>query len=63
MAKKKKAAEPTPKPYEIVGLRKSDRMPVVIDGREVDLARITPELEAWLRARKDICPYIRWNNG
>lgn len=52
--------EPT-QTFEILGLVKSDFMPIKIDGREIDLANVTPEVTAWLYARREKLPWLKWS--
>jgi hypothetical protein len=62
MSKSKEPVAPAEKvpSFEVLGLVKSDFMPMVIDGRQVDFANVTPEVTAWLHARRDQLPWLRW---
>lgn len=49
-----------PLEWEIIGLQKSDDMPIQYGGRSYNLARLTPEDAAFLLEQgPDLVPYIR----
>ncbi len=59
-AAKPVAASSTHPTFEVVGFEKSDHMPIAVDGRQIDLANVTPELTAWLYERRDMVSGLAW---
>lgn len=64
MKTQKSVEEPAPTlvlqpDYEITGLQLSDYMPIVFDGREYNLAKLTPAEVDYLSQYPDQVPYIK----
>ena len=62
MAKPKEVEKPAAsiRTFEIIGLVKSDFMPIKVEDRQVDLANVTPEVTAWLYERREQLPWLKW---